>query len=109
MKALVLPVLGLWALLNAVVKLAANLVKILWELLKTAAKLVTGLVKVLWELLKTALDMLLKVLPIVLPAFALAGRGFGRGVRGVGRGSHSLVRRIRRKDTQPDLPQKRGV
>lgn len=104
MKALVVPVLGIWALLNAVVKLAANLIKVLWELLKTAAKLLTGLVKVVWELLKTALDTLLKLLPIVVPALALAGRGIWRGVRGIGKGGRSLVRRVRRNDTQPDLP-----
>ncbi|MCY3956670.1 MAG: hypothetical protein OXG65_00045 [Chloroflexi bacterium] len=105
MKALVLPVLGLWALLNAVVKLAANLIKVLWELPKTVAKLAAGLVKVLWELLKTALDTLLKVLPIILPAFAIAGRGIGRGVRGIGKGGRHIVQRIRRTDTPPDLPQ----
>lgn len=67
MKALVFPVLGIWALLNAVVKLAANLVK------------------VLWELLKTALDTFLKVLPIILPAFAIAGRGSGGACVGLAR------------------------
>ncbi|MCY3896218.1 MAG: hypothetical protein OXG17_07100 [Chloroflexi bacterium] len=105
MKALVLPVLGLWALLGAVVKLGANLIKVLWELLKTVAKLATGLIKVLWELLKTALDTLLKVLPIVVPALALAGRGIGRGVRGIGKGGRHVVQRIRRTDTPPNLPQ----
>ena len=105
MKALVLPVLGIWALLGAVVKLAANLVKVLWELLKTVAKLAAGLVKVLWELLKTALDSLLKLLPIVLPALALAGRGIGRGVRGIGKGGRHLFRRIRPTDTQPGPPE----
>ena len=45
MKALVLPVLGLWALFGAVVKLGANLIKVLWELLKTVAKLAAGLVR----------------------------------------------------------------
>ena len=73
MKALVLPFLGIWALLNAIFKLATNLVKVLWEVLKTVAKLAGGLVKVLWELLKTAWETLLKVLPIVLPALVLAG------------------------------------
>ena len=60
----------------------ANLIKVLWELLKTVAKLATGLIKVLWELLKTALDTLLKVLPIVLPALVLAGRGDRAGRAG---------------------------
>ncbi len=105
MKALVLPVLGLWALLNAVVKLAANLIKVLWELLKTVAKLAAGLVKVVWELLKTALDTRLKVLPVILPAIALAGRGIGRGVRGIGKGGRQIVQRIRRTDTQPGPPE----
>ena len=104
MKALVLPVLGIWALLNAVVKLAANLIKVLWELLKTVFKLASGLVKVVWELVKTALDTLLKLLPVVIPALALAGRGIGRSVRGMGKGGQSIVRRIRQKGTQPDLP-----
>ena len=105
MKALVLPVLGIVALLKAVVSLGTNLVKILWELLKAAAKLASGLIKVVWELLKTALDTLLKVLPIVLPALVLAGRGIGRGARGIGKGGRHIVQRIRRTDTPPDLPQ----
>ena len=87
MKALVLPVLGIWALLNVALKLA------------------TGLVKVLWELLKTALDSILKILPIVLLALVLSARGIGQAVRGIGKGGHSVVRRIRRKDRQPDSPQ----
>ena len=105
MKALLLPILGIWALLNAVLKLAVNLVKVLWELLKTIFKLATGLIKVLWELLKTAWDTFLKLLPIVLTVVALAARGIGRAGRGIGKGGNSIVQRIRQKGTPPETPQ----